>query len=392
MKKLLSLLLISALILLTATSCLKKNELNEVAIVQAIGIDTSTEGFKLTLQIYSPKGAGSSTAIDTSKNNSTSITAEGETIAAAIKNATLLQGKVIFTGHNRIIVLGRELCLSGIEGIFSYFNRSTLTRQNVQMLMSQTTAEDIVTQNLEQGILAAETIENMLQNSDENGLSYQCLYYELAKNMSTMEGTGAIPTIKKPEPPSAEKSGSDGENIQNVNKLTISDTAIFKDYKLVDTVNSGYTRGLLLLENKLSESGVVCSTEDFGKVSINLYDCKTRLSTADDLGGFTLSGTLYGRLDEVMRGTAVSLNTADIEALERSCEDIISAEITDSFNKIIKGDKSDILHLSDLILKKDANLWKEFKQNPDDNFAKMKINTDIKIKIIRVGLETDEKF
>ena len=130
------------------------------------------DGYEVTMQIYAPKGGGSTTAIDTSNNNANIVSAKGKTkFQNAMIHATALQGEYIFAGHNRLLILGEEFAKQGVENVFSYFDRNHLTRQNIDVLVSKGKAKDIVALNIDQGILAAETLEKRWKTVKQTAIS-----------------------------------------------------------------------------------------------------------------------------------------------------------------------------------------------------------------------------
>ncbi len=394
LKKLMIIINIS-FILLLFNSCVGADALDEIAIVQSIGIDLEDDDMiSLTLQIYSPQGAGSSTAIDASKNNSSIIKTKGDTISKAIQNATTLQGKNIFTGNNRIVVIGRSFAEKGLEQLFSYFNRSALTRQNTQVLMADGKASDIVGVNIYQGILAAETIEEMINNSEQNGIVYECPYYWLTKNMILNNGDGAMPIIQLEEQGEDNKQNTESEKIQSVNKVKINGTAILDDFKLIGEQDYDKTRGMLLIENKLKQSIVNISEKDVGIVSVKIYNCHTKIkpSIDGDEVVFNLDVDIDAILKELLYPQAEELNKLLVDGIEKECEKKLKKDIENAFNEIVKDYNSDIFNLKDLILKYETDFYKKNKDNIDDIVFNSKINPNINIQIDRIGLESDEKI
>ena len=99
MKRMISCLLaaVALLPLLLFTGCIQGVQTSELALVEAVGIDRTDDGrLKLTLQIFAPRGSGSATAVDSSKNNSAILTATGDTISQAVEQANQMQGKTMF--------------------------------------------------------------------------------------------------------------------------------------------------------------------------------------------------------------------------------------------------------------------------------------------------------
>lgn len=382
-------------ILFCFNSCVGADALSEIAIVQSIGIDLLEDNsIGLTLQIYSPQGAGSNTAIDASKNNSSIIKTKGDSLSNAIQNATTLQGKNIFTGNNRIVVVGSDFAKEGLQEMFSYFNRSALTRQNTQVLMSKTKASDIVGVNIYQGILAAETIEEMVNNNKENGIVYQCPYYWLTKNMTLNKGDGAMPIIKLEKDGNDNEKNSSSEEIQTINKVKIEGTAIFNDFKLVDSIGYYDTRGVLLLNNKLEETLINIKQKDVGIVSVRVYKCNTKLrpDISDDNLKFNLEVEMKTTLKELLFPQGKEVTKDMVEEIEQACERKIENEIKGAFHNIVNNSKCDIFDLKDLVLKYEKDFYKSNINNIRDIIFNSDIDVDINIQIDRMGLESDEKI
>lgn len=391
----------SLLILFSFSSCIQSSQLNETAIVQAIGIDKTEDQFQVTLQIYTPKGAGANTAVDTSKNNSSIIRVEGETLAKAIRNATLSQGKRIFTGHNRVLVIGKEMAQSGVEHIFSYFNRNALTRQNVTVLVAENTAEEIVTTSIEQGILAAETIKKTVDNTVQNGYIFPCPYYLLAKNMNLYHGAVAVPVISvqakdQEEPQQGNASGSgdaqQGETIPDISSIIIEKTALFHDYKMIGELTQTQTRGLLFLSDQIEKTILVAETENIGKCSLDIFRCHTKLEPVvqGDEITFLLKAEIKASLDEVLLPKGNSFSEEEIEKLEQYAVALLQQEMQDVFRVAVQENHCDLLYLGDLIRKENPDVWERIGSDFDERLQSVQLQTDIDFQIERVGLETDE--
>lgn len=389
------------IIMFSFSGCVGTDALNEIAIVQSIGIDLEKDdNIALTLQIYSPQGAGSSTAIDSSKNNSSIITTKGKTISEAIENATMLQGKTIFTGNNRVIVIGKKFAENGLEKLFSYFNRTALTRQNTHILMADKKASDIVGINIYQGILAAETVEEMVNNNKENGVVYECPYYWLTKNMVLNDGDGAMPIIKldddkgtSDEKKSGEKEQSEDSKIQPINKVKIEGTAIFDKFKFVGKEDYQQTRGMLLIEDKLEQSIVNIDRKDVGMVSVKIYNCDTKIKPVidGDKVVFNLDIKIKSRLKELLYPQTKELTKKLVDSIEYQCEDKLKNEVEDAFSTVINEYNSDVFNLKDLILKYQKDFYKKNKKDIQEIIKNSEIKSNINLEIDRIGLESDEK-
>ena len=174
---LLLLLILSAVFPLSG--CLSPIQLNRQAIVQGIGIDYQDGKYRLTFQVFSPSDAAGGSNIGASADNAKIICSEGATVSDAVQNGVRVQGKELFIGQNRVIVLGMGAAQHDLEESIAYFGTNVASRQNAHILVSATTAEEIISMKINQGILPAETLERITENARMNGLAHSVRLFEL---------------------------------------------------------------------------------------------------------------------------------------------------------------------------------------------------------------------
>ena len=386
--------------LFTFTSCFPSHELNETAIVQAIGVDWSKDGFELTMQIFAPKGSGATTAIDTSNNNANIVSAKGETISEALNNATALQGEYIFTGQNRLLIIGEELAKRGVTDIFSYFDRNHLTRQNIEVLVSIGKAKDIISANIDQGILAAETIEKTVENCQINGFIAKCPYYVFSRNMFLYNGSVVVPVIEKSggqEQKPKEKGSTSGdpavsEEIQSVEVIKVEKTAVFTDYKLVDILDKDSSKGIVFLSDEIKKTMILAEDKEGNKGTVNIYHCDTKLVPhfKGDQIIFELKIKAKASIDEVLLPKEDYVAIDEIQEFARSAEDMIAKNCNTAFERAVKRNKSNILYLGDLVHKANPELWKVIQESFPKELDKLNFTTNIKLDITRLSIEANK--
>lgn len=399
---------------LSLTSCFESHQLNETAIVQAIAVDLAENGqYEVTMQIYAPKGGGSTTAIDTSNNNSNIVSAKGKTISEAMIHATALQGEYIFAGHNRLLILGEEFAKQGVENVFSYFDRNHLTRQNIDVLVSKGKAKDIVALNIDQGILAAETLEKTVENCETNGYITRAPYYQFSRDMFLYYGCAAVPVIEKiekpeqsqPEQKGGEQSqGKDGEEsgrqedaatdtpIDSVDVVKVEKTAVFKDYKLIDTLDQEQSRGVTFLSDSIKNTTLVAQDSEGHYASVHIYECDSKLSPKfdGDQITFVLKVRAKASIDEVLLPRGETTGAEDLEEFADSAEQSIAADCTGAFNRAVKTDGSHLFSLGDMIHKKNPELWKQISEDFSDHLSELSFKTDVEIEITRLSIEANQ--
>ncbi|MCI9406478.1 MAG: hypothetical protein HFK04_06155, partial [Oscillospiraceae bacterium] len=151
-------ILLLAFLLALFTGCVRSVQLNERAIVQAIGLDKENGQYILTLQIFDPEGEeGDETA------GGKILRAQGKTISQAMRKANLQQGQEIFLGHTKLLILGQEIAQEGVETAIDYFGADPQFRPTVDVLLAETKAEDILKEPLDSTILPVLSAKMMLE-------------------------------------------------------------------------------------------------------------------------------------------------------------------------------------------------------------------------------------
>lgn len=396
MKRMISCLLaaVALLPLLLFTGCIQGVQTSELALVEAVGIDRTDDGrLKLTLQIFAPRGSGSATAVDSSKNNSAILTATGDTISQAVEQANQMQGKTMFLGHNRVIVLGQSLVAESIQPILSFFDRSENTRQNARVLVSAVTAEEIVSTGVQQGILSAESLEAMIRQGEESDGALECNYFSLSMQLDDTGGSALIPVIRPlPEEETQSQSqdssstGEEGVSMAQLNHFQLEGTALIQNYALTTVFSQEVTKGLCFLLNESDYPVLVLSHEDT-TLSARLHQSSSSWSVSGE--GAVLSVQAKASIDELLQpGERESEN--DFTQMEQLAGEEI-ASLCQSAYREVTAYQANVLDLMDQLKWSDGDAWEAMKEKPEEFLAGLSLQVEVEVTFDRTGLETNQK-
>ena len=396
MKRMISCLLaaVALLPLLLFTGCIQGVQTSELALVEAVGIDRTDDGrLKLTLQIFAPRGSGSATAVDSSKNNSAILTATGDTISQAVEQANQMQGKTMFLGHNRVIVLGQSLVAESIQPILSFFDRSENTRQNARVLVSAVTAEEIVSTGVQQGILSAESLEAMIRQGEESDGALECNYFSLSMQLDDTGGSALIPVIRplpeeetQSQSQDSSSSGEEGVSMAQLNHFQLEGTALLQNYALTTVFSQEVTKGLCFLLNESDYPVLVLSYEDT-TLSARLHQSSSSWSVSGE--GAVLSVQAKASIDELLQpGERESEN--DFTQMEQLAEEEI-ASLCQSAYREVTAYQANVLDLMDQLKWSDGDAWEAMKEKPEEFLAGLSLQVEVEVTFDRTGLETNQK-
>lgn len=396
MKRMISCLLaaVALLPLLLFTGCIQGVQTSELALVEAVGIDRTDDGrLKLTLQIFAPRGSGSATAVDSSKNNSAILTATGDTISQAVEQANLMQGKTMFLGHNRVIVLGQSLVAESIQPILSFFDRSENTRQNARVLVSAVTAEEIVSTGVQQGILSAESLEAMIRQGEESDGALECNYFSLSMQLDDTGGSALIPVIRplpeeetQSQSQDSSSSGEEGVSMAQLNHFQLEGTALIQNYALTTVFSQEVTKGLCFLLNESDYPVLVLSHEET-TLSAQLHQSSSSWSVSGE--GAVLSVQAKASIDELLQpGERESEN--DFTQMEQLAGEEI-ASLCQSAYREVTAYQANVLDLMDQLKWSDGDAWEAMKEKPEEFLAGLSLQVEVEVTFDRTGLETNQK-
>ena len=218
-------------------------ELKNRLIVQAIGIDRKTDGgVRVTLQTLNTEMTGNPNSGANPGDIVNSMTVEGTTIAEAISNASETVGKMPLLSQNRLIVFGRETAEQGLHGYLDYFVRIVQNRATVLVAVSDTTAEELVSAKMGESVLAADSIEDILQAQRMNSNIVTRELYNFVNKLDADTADAVLPILRV-----------SGE--QEESKIQMLSAAVFEKDRLHYELRDENITALLLLSDEV-RSGV----------------------------------------------------------------------------------------------------------------------------------------
>ncbi|MGL4338355.1 MAG: Ger(x)C family spore germination protein [Turicibacter sp.] len=380
------------------SGCLNSPYLKSRTIIQmmAIDYDAIADEFILTIQVFSPEGGGSQSGFDSSKQNVRYIENRGKNISSTIINATLKQGKIPFYGDNRVIIIGADASKESLPEILSYLNNDHEARSNIKFLVTKGKAADIIKTPLGQGIMPAEGISGMIENSKINGKILSVSLLDLAQAYLSTSISPVIPVIslkeqsKQNKESNNESSQTSDSEIKAVSPFEIDGTAVFKSRKLVGYLDEAQTRGLVFMRNKLKESVFDVETSTVETATIGVIQSKTKIKFSPNDQDLVMRVSINSKSnlkDILLNEKYDKLKDEDISQLEHEVEKIIEAECKSVVEKALYDLNVDLFYFGDIIWKKDPKLWKQIEKNYSEYIGKIKVEYDINVTINRIGLE-----
>ena len=388
MKKKISLCFIFLLIIPFLTGCWSRVELNELAIVTAMGIDKSEEGYTVSVQIINPSElAGNARS---GRTEVVRFTQSGKTITEAMRRLTTDIPRRTYVAHLSEVIFGEEIAKDGIGKALDVLARHHEMRSDFYLTVARgSSAADILDVQTAFSKVPAEKIFNTLESSEKRWAATKTVTMD--ELISNIVSKGKEPVLMGVYVYGDRETGSEVTNGQNISPKTgisVDATAVFKKDKLQGWLNEADSIGFNYVADNVYNTAVTVPCEG-GNSTIVTISTKTKVK------GEIVKGTPKIKIDVTQEGNIVEVEcTIDltkqktIKELEEKYQNNTKEYIEGAIKTVQEEYQSDIFGFGEVIHRADPKAWKRLEQNWDQEFAKLDVTVNVDAKIRRLGTIT----
>ncbi|MBC8569518.1 Ger(x)C family spore germination protein [Zongyangia hominis] len=378
MKKMIAFFLSCSFLLISMSGCIPAKELNEKLIVQAIGLDSEDGEFVVTLQAYFPQGGGGQSFVDMSKPNNKVVQGRGETITQAVQDAEVSQGKEVFYGHNELIIVGNTLAKEGLSSISSFLNSFNELRPNIQLLVAEDTAEEIVRAQIEGGILPAQVLGKAASSGEETGYVTQCTLIDV---MKSLKGDGSqiyAPVVET------------DQDAEDKTQAVFEKTAVFRSGQLAGTLTEAETRGLMWINDQITRANILVENTNYGKISAQITHATTRRKTRMQDGKISIHLHVSTRaiISERVSGDISPVLDEDIDDIQAELARTITKEMEQALEIGLRDYHTDIFNFSGDVSKYEPQYYLAHRDHWEKVLPEFQCVIEVDCNVDRLGIET----
>lgn len=351
------------------TGCTGSRHLKDLFIVEGLGIDYYDNNLSVTLQGLK---VNVSNASDTPLGNMVvNTSASGTTVSNAINNIAKAVSKRAFFGHNKIIVLSKELAQNDIKNYIDYFLRSEDSRADVAICVSNEKAKFILESKENDANVPSENILFLINNNEETGQSILVNENEFLMLYEDKYSDIYLPVIERKDDESTVKSAG---------------IALFSDNRLAYITNDIETKGFVILNNKAKDVLIQISDEKFGKIDVKLSNikCKKSASIVENKAYFNVEINADIILGEIEKGTQNKLSKKHNKRLcalvEKACNEMIS----ETYNACIYA-KSNALRIGKFIARDCPEYYEKHLSDSNGGFQEAELNVNSYINLEKIS-------
>jgi spore germination protein KC len=371
------------------SGCWSQTELNELAIVTALGIDKTEKGYLLTAQIVNPSEiAGQARS---GRTEVVRFKKSGETISEAARRLSTDAPRRLYVAHLREVVFGEELAREGIGKTLDVLSRHHEMRTDFHITVAKgSTASAILNVQTALAKIPAIKLFDSLENSEKRWAATKTI--NMDELISSIVSKGKEPVLTGIYVYGNPESGSNVKNAQNVSPetgLRIDSLGVFKNDKLLGWLNEDESKGFNYITDNVKSTAVTIPCED-GNITIDTVRSKTKVNgkTKKGIPKIEINVSSEGTISEV--GCKIDLSKPEkIKELNEKYKKDIKNKIEAAIKKVQEDYQSDIFGFGEVIHRAEPKAWKHLEPNWDQEFANLKVTVNVKANIRRLGTITE---
>lgn len=378
------LLLMCFMMLITLNGCLGKIEINDLAMVMAVGIDKGdkAETVRVTVQIARPADTRGQTGAPSGQTGEPiySASADGRTIFEAVRNLARYSSRRVFWAHNFIIVINEDFAREeGVQDIIDFFTRNYELRMRTWVVVTPEKASEMVSTQTGLEVIPGQSIDNLFR--------YSRIVAEAPRtDMKTFQAAylseNTHPVLARVTLVDRGISNKKPQQYGTVKQVSLGGTGVFKRDKLIGVLSPRETKGLIwFVENVESRIVVLpCPTNPKKQASVELKNQKFNVTPFyhDDDGTIQYDVHLITYADMVELGCSTNLDNTEVLAqLEKDLEKKLTQEIVEVVQKAQHKYKVDFLELGKVFQNKYPAEWKQARKNWEREFSKAQVKVKV---------------
>ena len=378
-KRIFSLFLATTLLLLF-TSCQKVGtELSQLMIIQGIGIDTTQNGYKVTVEILNNEQSGTPSGDGSSENKTKIYTAEAQSVSAALRTLTSKSGNLPLFAHNRIIVIGDGAANQKLSDILDFFLRNYDSRASQLVCVAKNSdAEKIIRAKLLNDTVKSEILENMLLESHRQSLIPRVRVVDAINILNTPTAVLCLPAV------TVQKNG-ENEDFKLDGCALYGHDETFSMY-----MTTGDAEGLAFLTDTAEKGFLTAELPNGEKAGFVINKSKTRYEIYEKNGvlHYNLRINISCDIDEVSGAEYFSTDDDFFEIIKSSVAKAVIKRAENSL-VVLKGKHGgDALRYGKRLMLHKPELYNSVKDNWDDAFKSAVTTVTVKVTVRRIGEET----
>jgi spore germination protein KC len=370
------------------SGCWSKQELNEIAVATALGIDKTQNGYLISVQILNPGEIASK--VPSQRTPVFVYSVKAKTIFEGLRKLTTLAPRKIYLAHLRLVIFGEKMARQGIEKPLDFLSRDPNTRADFFIAVArETTAISVLQILTPMEKIPANRLFTSLEMSEKNWAPAKGVVLDELVNSIVSKGKNPVLTgIRIKGDP---RLGGSDRNVTSViphTALQLTGLGVFKNDKLVGWLNESDSKAYNYITGNVENTvgSFLCDHKKNERLTVEVTSSKVKTVGTMQNGkpSILVKLNLEENIGEIECAVDVT-NIKTISLIEKRGEKDLEKILTAAIKTVQHRYESDIFGFGEVIHRKYPKEWAKWKQNWGELFKDMDVRVQADVKIRRIG-------
>lgn len=370
------------------TGCWSGEELNEIAINLAVGIDKVGNQYLVSCQVVNP-GEVSNLKGGSGRTPVVLFQGKASTISEAIRKISTIAPRKIYWAHIRMFIIDEKVAKEGIHKILDLFLRNHEVRSDFYIAISK----DVKAENL---LKVLTSLNKIPANKMFDALSISRNFWAptvtvtIDQLVSNLMSDGIEPVVTGITIKGDVAAGEKTENTQQIKpntRIQYSESGVFKKDKLIGWLNEEQSKGYNYIMNRIKNTvaPIPCSAK--GNVVVEFMKNKTRVKeqVKNKKHMIEIDLHLKGNITEVQCKNLDLVDQKTIHQLEKAAEKRVEQVIKETIQVAQKKYKVDIFGFGEVIHRENPKYWNGIKSSWGDEFVNLPVRVKAHVQLQHSG-------
>ncbi|QQK75227.1 Ger(x)C family spore germination protein [Salicibibacter cibarius] len=385
---------LTLLLFIGVAGCWNNMELPDLAIVMALGIDQTDDGYRMSIQVLDPieidplrEGGGQDTSV-------TVYQAEGVTIQEAIRKLHTKVPRRVNVSHTQVIVIGETLAKEGVRDTLDLFVRDHEFPPYMLMAISRgIEAQDVVSVLTPIETIPADQLRASLEtNAEVWGTTIVVNINDLVDHVNSNDQEAVVSGIQVL---GDAKKGEVTENLESskaFTSLNYDGLAVFKDDRLEGWLNEEESQGYNYAQGNITSTVINVPCGEEGHISLEQLRMNedSTSNIKNEHPHIEVNISLQANISDVECGMDIT-KPASVSRLEAAAEGVVEKKMAAAIEKAQTGVQADIFGFGHVIYREHPDVWKQIEDDWDNHFVDLPVNLNVDVQLLQTG-EIDDLY
>ncbi|MBG9453852.1 spore gernimation protein [Lysinibacillus sphaericus] len=369
------------------SGCWSKRELNELAIVAALGIDKVDNEFDITVQVVIP-GEISSKQPTSGRSPVITYHSKGATVFEAIRKMTTVTARKLYFSHLQIVVLGDELAKEGMGKPLDLISRDHEFRNDFDVIVAHdATAEEVLNVLTPIEKVPANKMLNSLRTSEKSwGTTQSIKIDELIITLNNKETSVVMSAIEIHGDKSVGMAQTNVKKSKSTAILKYAGLAVFKEDKYIGLLTEDESRSLGFLKDKIESTIEIIACPKEGNLSTEITHSKTKIKGKFENGSpkINVSIDVNQNVGEVECDIDLTKEKS-LHYVNKKTAELIKKRIEKTISTVQQSYRVDIFGFGEALHRTNPKEWKKIKKDWLTIFQELPVKVEVHVNTQGLG-------